>query len=101
MFQSMNKRFFFHSFRTLMGMVVFFLIPPPTILKKNLQKVLSSSFSSKCRLKLQPVEIIDKKAKIHKVLSKLKHATCKIKIEIQQTYAKSHLTLPMHETFEQ
>ena len=27
-----------------------FLIPPPTVLKKNLQKILSSSFSSKCRL---------------------------------------------------
>ena len=31
-------------------MMVFFLIPPPTVLKKNLQKILSSSFSSKCRL---------------------------------------------------
>ena len=25
-------------------------IPPPTVLKKNVQKILSSSFSSKCRL---------------------------------------------------
>ena len=49
----MNKRFFFHSFRALVGMMVFFLIPPPTVLKKNLQKILSSSFSSKCRLKLR------------------------------------------------
>ena len=32
--------------------MVFFLIPPPTVLKKNLQKILSSSFSSKCRLRL-------------------------------------------------
>ena len=49
-FQSMNKRFFFHSFRALVGMVVFFLIPPPTVLKKKSLKNLSSSFSSKCRL---------------------------------------------------
>ena len=53
MFQSMNKRFIFHSFRASVGMVVFFLIPPPTVLKKNLQKILSSSFSSKCRLMLR------------------------------------------------
>ena len=47
----MNSRFFFHSFRALVRVRVFFLIPPPTILKKSLQKILSSNFSSKCRLK--------------------------------------------------
>ena len=46
----MNSRFFFHSFRALVRMMVFFLIPPPTVLKKNLEKILSSSFSSQCRL---------------------------------------------------
>ena len=34
----MNKRFIFHSFRALVGMMVFFLIPPPTILKKKIFK---------------------------------------------------------------
>ena len=52
MFQSMNSGYFFHSFRALVRMMVVFLIPPPTVLKKNLQKILSSNFSSNCRLTL-------------------------------------------------
>ena len=47
----MNSKFFFHSFRALVRVRVFFLIQPPTVLKKNLQKILSSNFSSKCRLR--------------------------------------------------
>ena len=49
----MNSNFFFHSFRALVRVRVFFLIQPPTVLKKNLQKILSSNFSSKCRLIIQ------------------------------------------------
>ena len=47
-FRSMNHRFYFCSLPALVRMMVFFIIPPPTILKKNLPKILSSSFSSKC-----------------------------------------------------
>ena len=39
-------------------MTVFFFIPPPTVLKKNLQKILSSSFSSKGRLSAYNLSIL-------------------------------------------
>ena len=49
----MNKRFFFHSFRALVGIVVFFLIPPPTVLKKNLQKICHPAFQVSVALGLR------------------------------------------------
>ena len=58
-FQSMNSSFFFHSFLLWWGWGVFFLIQPPTLLKKNLQKILSSNFSSKCCLKYSTIYVIN------------------------------------------
>ena len=48
----MNNRFFFSFLPCLGEGEGGFFFPPPTTLKKNLEKILSSNFSSKCHLRI-------------------------------------------------